>query len=307
MEACTVTILGAGAMGGLLAAKLSAVGSRVRMLTRNPDKASGISRDGLVLEENDGQITYARVECATSAEGWAPPDLLIVCVKSYDTAPAMQAHAAHVGDETAVLTLQNGLGNVEALADVIPATQILVGVTTHGALTVAPGRVRHTGLGTILLGETDGRRSERASWIARLLDDADLQAGVAEDPSRLLWEKLVINAAINPVTAMLRVRNGEIATNPDARTLALAAASEAVDVARALGVALDKGAMLARVIQVAEATAANRSSMLADVEAGRRTEIDAINGAVVREAARLGIEVSANVDLLRRIREMEQN
>ncbi|MCB9487896.1 MAG: hypothetical protein H6684_04100 [Deltaproteobacteria bacterium] len=126
-------------------------------------------------------------------------------------------------------------------------------------------------------------------------------------PARLLWEKLVINAAINPVTAMLRVRNGEIATNPDARTLALAAASEAVDVARALGVALDKGAMLARVIQVAEATAANRSSMLADVEAGRRTEIDAINGAVVREAARLGIEVSANVDLLRRIREMEQN
>ncbi|MCB1155303.1 2-dehydropantoate 2-reductase, partial [bacterium] len=246
------------------------------------------------------------VACATSADGWPSPDLLIVCVKSYDTEAAIREHAAHVSSETAVLTLQNGMGNAEALAEVLAPSQILVGVTTHGALTVAPGHVRHTGIGSIQFGEQDGRRTDRAEWIAELLNDAGLDAQVTDNPARRLWEKLVINAAINPVTAVLRVPNGEIAANPDARALALDAAKEAVAVANALGIDLDEDTMLDRVVRVAEATAANRSSMLADADAGRRTEIDAITGVIVREAARRGLAVPTNQSLLGRIREIEK-
>jgi len=221
-----------------------------------------------------------RPAAVTDLDASMRPDLAVVTVKSFDTDEAARALAAV--DPGGVLSLQNGMGNEETLADHL-GCPVLAGTTTYGARLREPGVVACTGVGTVVLGPREGGQSDTADRVGEVFDAAGIGAEVATDMPRRLWEKLAVNAGINAVTALARVENGALLDGP-AASVAHAAARETAQVAREKGVELADETAVAAVERVATATAANRSSMLQDVTAGRRTEVDAIVG-VVADAA----------------------
>jgi 2-dehydropantoate 2-reductase len=200
----------------------------------------------------------------------------LVLVKSWQTERAAEQLSRCLAPDGVALTLQNGLGNREALVDALGAERVALGVTTTGATLVGPGRVRPGGEGTTSLGE-----HPRLEPLANLLRQAGFGVESVVSADDLLWSKLVINAAINPLTALLQCPNGELVTRPAARSLMAAAAREAADVAQACGRGLTYSDPAAVSEDVARRTASNHSSMFQDVQRGAPTEIDAICGAIV--------------------------
>jgi 2-dehydropantoate 2-reductase len=250
-------------------------------------------------------------------------DLVPLFVKSHATAEAMADAGPLLGPETDVLTLQNGLGNAETIAEFVAPERVLAGVTTHGAILREPGTVVHTGRGDTALGrwasESDGRDSnpglpdddtgaadEKARAVATRLTTAGIPTEVVADPERLVWEKVLVNVGINAPTALARVENGTLARAAPGQRLLSEAVTEAERVARALGHDVrDDIVDYAR--SVAERTAANRSSMRIDLESGRRTEVEALYGAVIDRAQRAGIEVPVLRTLADLVRLAERN
>ncbi|QSG06893.1 ketopantoate reductase family protein [Halapricum desulfuricans] len=269
-----VVVFGAGSLGSLIGGLLA-----------DEHDVTLIGRESHVLAVRDrgleitGAIeTTSYPDAATAVSGSA--ELAIVTVKSYDTAAA--ARALEAADPDVVLSLQNGLGNEEVLAEALAAT-VLAGTCTYGARLIEPGVVRCTGAGEVTLGARSGGRSAAAERVGTAVRRAGIDATVAADMPRRLWEKLAINAAINAVTALARIENGALADGP-ANDVATRAARETARVARANGIDLADERAIGALETVVETTAANRSSMYQDLEAGRRTEIDAINGAVLERA-----------------------
>ncbi len=290
-----IGILGAGAMGSLFAHALSRHASHeVWLLARS-------AHPGAVEVEGQG-----RLPVRVTAHPDTPVDLLIVLVKAYATGDALRWAAGAVGPGTVALTLQNGLGNAEALAEALGPERVLAGTTAQGATLVAPGRVRWGGRGPTKIAPwvPDGPAAALCPEVAGMLSRAGLPCEAVGDPRPLLWEKLAVNCGINALTAILRVPNGELLRRPGARRVMEAAAREVGAVARAEGVALAADPV-ERTLAVAEATAANRSSMLQDVERRRRTEVDAINGAVAARGARLGVPTPVNAALADLVRSLQ--
>jgi 2-dehydropantoate 2-reductase len=213
----------------------------------------------------------------------------LVLVKSWQTDRAAHQLAGCLSPDGLALTLQNGLGNREALVERLGGERVALGVTTLGATLVGPGRVRPGGEGVLSLGA-----NERLAPLANLLQRAGFSVELVTEAEGLLWGKLVINAAINPLTALLRVPNGQLLERPAARTLMAAAAREAADVAAALGLRLTYPDPVAAAESVAHRTARNTSSMLQDVMRGAPTEIDAICGAIVSAGEEWGVPTPVN-------------
>jgi 2-dehydropantoate 2-reductase len=191
-----------------------------------------------------------------------------------------------------VVTLQNGVGNRELLVEVLGAERVGQGVTALGATLLGPGQVRHAGQGATVFARAPDPAGMAA--LAELFNACGLPAELADDLDELVWSKLLVNAGINALTALLRVPNGALARVPQARALLEQAVAEAAAVAQARGVAVRADEAQVRVLAVAEATGANRSSMLQDVLRGSPTEIATINGALVREGRRLGVPTPLN-------------
>jgi 2-dehydropantoate 2-reductase len=189
---------------------------------------------------------------------------------------------ALVGEGTTVWSTQNGMGNYEAMAAVVEKDRIVGGSTTLGANELGPGHVHHAGEGDTFIGELDGSISARVEQIAGKLTAAGIKVEVRDDIQKIIWSKLIINVGINALTAILKVRNGVLVEHQPSTSLMEAAVSEAVRVAAGQGIAFDEAQIQQRVKEVARLTARNRSSMLQDMLAGRRTEIDYINGAIAR-------------------------
>lgn len=291
-----IVVLGAGAIGSLFGGLLAKSGSDVTLVGRPPHTAA-IRRKGLRVSG----LTQARVRVA--AETRAPEgDLVLLTVKSYDTARALRA--IRLSREGAVLTLQNGLGNAEQVARRFGSGRTLAGVTSCGALLTGPGHVVHTGRGPTVVGALDSRSILSPREVAQLLRRAGLPTEVSRNIRTELWRKMVVNAAINPLTALTGVQNRAVAGQPGLRRLAAAVVEEAARVARARKISLGPDP-LGQVLEVARKTGANRSSMLRDVERGRRTEIDAITGALIREAERAGVEVPVNRVLYELVRKCD--
>jgi 2-dehydropantoate 2-reductase len=210
-------------------------------------------------------------------------------VKSWQTERAARQLDACLTADGLALTLQNGLGNREKLVHLLGAPRVALGVTTYGATLEGPGRVRPGGTGTVSVGE-----HPRLSPLLDILEASELVVDLVADVESLLWSKLVINAAINPLTALLQVPNGELLNRPESRTLLASAASEAAAVATACGQRLTYPNPVVAAEAVAHQTASNTSSMLQDVLRGAPTEIDAICGAIVDAGERCGISVPVN-------------
>jgi 2-dehydropantoate 2-reductase len=301
-----IVVIGAGAMGSLFAGYLSARPEHdVWLLGSWQPHIEALQRIGLRLISPERQVRFVPVKAVLTIEQLpAPFELAIVFVKSHATARAATQAARLLAPDGLALTMQNGLGNRETLAAVLGEARVVQGVTSHGATLVGAGAVRHAGVGPTHLapGASDPAAVVR---LAEALTLAGFPTEVEGDVASLLWGKLVVNAGINALTALLRVPNGALADVPEAEKLMAQAVAEAAEVARAAGIPLPYPDPLARVMAVAHATASNRSSMLADVLRGVHSEVEVINGAIVREAARLGVPVPVNTMLTALMRALD--
>jgi 2-dehydropantoate 2-reductase len=284
-----ILVFGAGSLGSLIGGLLARAHD-VTLVGRDPH-VSAVEQAGLDVA---GEVeTTVRPEATLAAP--AAADLAVVCVKAFDTAAAADSLA---GTDLAVcLSLQNGMGNEATLAERLEAT-VLAGTCTYGAVLESPGTVRCTGLGEVVLGAREGGSSPSADRVGDAFAAAGLDTTVATDMPRRLWEKLAVNAGINATTALARVENGALLSG-EANAVATAAAREVAAVARAEGIELSAERATNAVESVAEATAANTSSMQQDVLAETRTEVDAISGFVERTAREHAVDVPVNRTMAR--------
>jgi 2-dehydropantoate 2-reductase len=295
-----VGIVGGGALGVALAHLLRRGGAEVRLLTASAASAARL-RAGVVVVEG-GRTRRERFAASHEPVSLSDRDVVVVAVKAHDTAAAAAALAPVLAPAAVVATVQNGLGNLETLRAAMPRHAIVAGATAIGAHRPSAGRVLVAGVGeTLLAGEPAA-----VAAVATPLRAAGLPVAIAAAPDAVVWEKAIVSAAINPVAALLGVVNGALLDDPDAAALQAAVVAEACAVARACGVAADDTVLLERVRAVCAATAGNRCSLLADLDAGRRTEIEAITGAIVARGRGAGVPVAANEALLRLVRARER-
>jgi 2-dehydropantoate 2-reductase len=295
-----VVIVGAGAMGSLFGYLLHRAEIEVWLLDNNPGLVAHVKQNGLRIEGIGGDRVVS-IPITANASEIGGGDLIIIFVKAYDTARAIRDAQPLLGKQSVVLTLQNGIGNVEAIAEVAGEERVLAGTIAHGATVLGFGHVRHAGAGETIIGELDGTHTERLQKIVGLFASAALDVHVTEDVNAVLWSKLLVNVGINPLTALTGLSNGELLTHPEIRALMHRAVEEAHRVAMQKGIRLAYPDPLQKVDSVCEATAANISSMLQDLRHGKKTEIDFINGAVVKEGRILGMALPINqalVDLI---------
>jgi len=299
-------IVGAGAMGILMAAKLCRAGRSVWLFEINAERVTQIREQGITLEDSAGRWRTDAVRVTSNPAEIGSADAVFFLVKAFDTAAAVERILPVVTDHTSVLTLQNGLGNIEAIQHCISPDQILAGTTAHGALRLADGHVRHTGVGDTVVGAVDVNSKIHLEKVVDLFRGTDVALTVTKDVDSLLWGKLLINISINPLTAITGINNGKLPEIPHLVTVVQQVLDEGTRVAGAAGVEIPFATPLDKVLQVCRNTAANRSSMLQDVLAGGKTEIDYLNGAVVRAGQQYGVSVPVNRVLVQLVRSVEQ-
>jgi len=302
-----VAVLGPGALGCLLAALFGEAGVQVSLADYRPERVARLRRQGIQVRTLEEGPRVVRAAIGLAAE-LGPCDVTILAVKAYQTEAAARALPALMSQGGLALTLQNGLGNLEVMARIAGPERLLAGVGLLGVTLQDEGRIIYAGRGAIYLGVPAGSRvtGAEAAAVVELFRRAGLECQAREDIEAVLWEKLVINVGINPLTALLRVPNGALLELPPAWEIAVAAAAEAQAVARAAGLRLsgDPGGRLA---QVCTATAANRSSMLQDILAGKQTEIEALNAQVAARGRALGVPTPVNDLLTRLLKAAEQS
>jgi len=295
-----IAIVGPGAIGSLIGGLLARAENQVFLLDDCEPRATQRATEGICVIDSDTSWR-APVTSSTHAEDFGIADAIFVCTKAYQTASALAGLDPLLGPDTILVSLQNGIGNAEQLGGVAP-DHCVCGTTAMGALLDESNTLHWTGRGITQVASFGSTSTADAETIARLLTASGCECRVELDAVGMLWGKLIINAAINPVTALYGITNGELLENGEAREKAFAAAREAEAVAAACGIALPYDDVIAVVTDVCRRTAANRSSMLRDVECGRPTEIDAITGAIIAEAHRRGIQTPINEELLAAIR-----
>lgn len=291
-----ILVVGTGAMACLFSARLAAAGYPVTMLGSWAQGLQAVQREGVCVVDDGGQEHAYPVQAISDARHCASVRYALVLVKSWQTQRAAGQLLQCLHPDGLALTLQNGLGNREQLAQVLGGSRVALGVTTAGATLLDPGRVRPVGEAVVTLSA-----HPRLSPLANMLQLAGFIIDTAPDATALLWGKLVINAAINPLTALLGVVNGELLERPSARLLMQAVAREAAAVAVAQGIRLPYPDPVVAVETIARRTAANRSSMLQDVRRGAPTEIEAICGAIVLAGEHTGVPTPINRTLLQLI------
>ncbi|MFN8831194.1 MAG: ketopantoate reductase family protein [Labrys sp. (in: a-proteobacteria)] len=298
-----VAIIGAGAMGSAFGVRFALAGHSLVMIDRAVDRVAAIAADGLIVEAPDGRLTAAAV-ATTEIGAAAQTDLVLVLVDSGATSVIATALRTVLPASTPVLTLQNGIGNVEALAEALGAHRIVAGSTYNSAAVVAPGLVRHSNIGETTIGTIDDRAGPALAAATDLMRASGLPFTV--DPAVMghVWMKFVLNAAINPVCAVTGLRPGEVARTRSALTLMERLLDEILAVVAAEGIRLPSPDPRAEVIDHAYERY-NRPSMLQHVDQGRRTEIEALNGALVDHARRHAVPCPFNEAILLTVRSIE--
>ncbi|WMJ75966.1 MULTISPECIES: ketopantoate reductase family protein [unclassified Sedimentibacter] len=290
-----VAIIGAGAMGSIYGGFLAEAGNEVYFLDVYKEHVDNINRDGLWMEGTSGDRYIKGIKATSDPNEVGVVELAIVFVKSTITDIAIAQNKAVIGEDTIVLTLQNGLGNIEKLETIVKKEQIITGTTSHGANLLGPGRVKHAGHGATVIGELDGKVTEKIKGIAKVLEDAGLKpVKVSTNVMGIIWDKVLVNVGINALTALTGLKNGQLLENPETENILGEAVKEAEMVAKAAGINLATPNPADHCKEVARVTKDNISSMLADVNNKRKTEISNINGAIVREGEKYNIDTPVN-------------
>lgn len=296
-----ILIVGSGAMACLFAARLSAAGIPIGMLGSWKEGVNAIRQFGVRMIDSDGSLRTFPVQIFSEHSSLKDIPYAIALVKSWQSDRTASQLGDCLAQDGLLVTLQNGIGNREQFEQVLGAERVCAGVTTLGATQIKPGMVEPMGEGPIFLSQ-----HSRLARFIKYLNQAQFQVEISENTEALLWGKLVINAAINPLTALLRIPNGGLLERPSAQTLYRSAALEAASVAASLGISLPYPDPIAAVEDTAQRTAPNFSSMLQDVQRGTPTEIDAICGAVTRAGEQTGTPTPVNRTLWYLIQALNQ-
>lgn len=299
-----IVIVGPGAMGCLFAALLSKSKEEIWLFDKNKERAEKISGQGIITEGISGNW-QAKIKITTETKEIGRADLIIICVKSYDTKEAITEVKPLTDESTKVLTLQNGIGNIEIVGEAIGPEKVIGGISNMGATLLDTGKVRYAGKGDTVIGRIDGKIPVEMRAIREVFNKAGLETRISRDIKGLLWSKLIINIGINALTAITRLNNGRLIEFEGTKRILREAVTEAVRIAKRKRIKLIYDDPLAKVEAVCEATSANVSSMLQDVLKKRRTEIDFINGVIVRQAQELGINAPVNSILLDLVKTIE--
>ncbi|HEY1410440.1 MAG TPA: 2-dehydropantoate 2-reductase [Promineifilum sp.] len=302
-----IAVVGVGALGSLLGAYLGEIGDVV-MVGHWREQVDTLQANGLLMIRPDGTQTRFEPRIVDDPRQVDPVDVALVVVKSRQTEVAAQTTAELLKEDGLAITLQNGLNNYEKLRDVLGEQRVTLGVTAEGAMMIDVAQVRHAGRGPTHFGRNSllgDAQLVKLPQVVDLFSQAGFEAYLVDDTDALVWGKLAVNAAINPLTALLRVPNGFLVEHEALVNIMRRAAGEVADVAEALGIDLPFPDAAARAIEVAQATAGNRSSMLQDVTRGAPTEVEAICGAVAKIARDLGVYTPVNVRLCRLVSQIE--
>ena len=306
-----ICVLGAGALGCAMGGVLTEAGHEVWLINRNAVQVGAMTQRGLMLR-TDGVDRTVLVRAATSAAGVdsasGSVDLLIVLVKSFHTAEAMRSAVSLVGPQTVVLSLQNGLGHEDVLAEIVGRDKLLAGKTYVGGTQLAPGHViAGTRSKLTVIGEPGGTFSARAEAVAAAFNAAGLDTAVSDNIMGTVWDKLLVNVATGALSGITRLPYGQLYQVPELEACAVAAVTEAMAVARACGVRLS----ITEPVEAWRMAGTGlpfefKNSMLQSLEKGSITEIDYINGAVVQQGARYGIPTPVNQTLMAAIKGIEK-
>lgn len=296
---------GTGAMGGIFGAWLSRGGADVTLIDVARPAIEAVNADGLTVEEKDGSKPVFRVPATDRPGDVGPVDLIVTFVKSYHTEAAIVAAKPMIGPDTAVLSLQNGWGNAQRIADLIGAEKVLLGLTYHSGTLVAPGHVKHPAVGVTYLGELSGETTPRLSRLDEVFRaggfDITLTPAIIEE----VWKKLCLNCAALPPSALLRCVASALVEMDETKELIASILREVVAVANARGIALDFQERYDFVTGSLGRAGQARASMLQDVEAGRRTEIEVINGAISDAGREAGIPTPVNDTLVQLVKALQ--
>lgn len=297
-------VIGPGAMGCLFAGSLARNGYTTVILDYKSERARIIQERGISIEGPDGDTIVQKIRTTTEPKDVGMVDVIIICVKSYDTERAALEALDIAGPETLIVTLQNGIGNVEVLLSGLPDASIVAGITSHGATVLDVGKVKHAGIGDTFLGLVAGEGG-KLNEFAAAMQKAGFANKTVDNIQDLLWSKLIVNVGINALTAITRLKNGELIQHADTEALLEKVVQEAVQVGKREGVNFIYEDPLAQVKKVCELTAANVSSMLQDILRRKKTEIEFINGAIVERGIRLAIPTPVNDVLTRLVRTIQ--
>ena len=280
-------------------------GHDVTLIHRDPSIVRAIRNNGIGLREIDNTLTRVRVHIRRGPTPLPGTDVLIVAVKAYDTKTVAASYRRIVPLETSVLSLQNGLGNIETLQSVLK-NEVLAGSTTEGALRLGPGFVVHTGRGLTVIGDPQGTKSDTGLRIKIAFESAGFQTKISSNMAGVLWTKAIVNAAINPLSGLTRLPNGALAKSAEIRKIGFRVMDEGISVSRAERVRLagDPRKLWRRILL---STKANKSSMLQDIEIGKVTEIRQLNGAILARGKKRGIETPINGILTRLVLGIEES
>ena len=248
-----------------------------------------------------------KVPASADPASVGPVDLIINFVKCYHTEAAVRAAAPMIAKDTAVLSLQNGWGNAPRIASIVGEDRVLVGLTYHGGTLLAPGRVKHPGVGMTYLGELSGKPTERLNAVANAFRAADIETTLSDKILNEVWKKLALNACTLPVAGLLYFMSHELVAFDGTKSLMAAILREVVAVANAQGIALDYDERWAAITGLLEKAIGGKASMLQDVEAKRQTEIEVINGAIVDAGRRVNVPTPHNETMVWMIQAAERH
>ena len=273
-----IVILGAGAIGSLFGALLSKKNNV--MLIGRPPHVNAIREGSLKIE---GKTQFNKKIPATHSvdDIKNPPDLLIITVKSYDTEVALKKARKIIGRNTTILSFQNGLDNIDKIGKIVDRKQAIAGVTTHGSIFPEPGLIRHTGKGKTILGELDGRKTERIENIVNIFNETGIETTISKNIVKEMWAKAIVNSSINPLTTIFQCKNGYLLKNPILERIVENVCEESTSIANAEGIKLSFDDMVQSTREVIKDTSENYSSMLQSFQKGKKTEIESINGKLI--------------------------
>jgi 2-dehydropantoate 2-reductase len=302
-----ICILGAGALGCALGGVLTEAGNEVWLINRNKAHIEAMSNKGLVLRDGGVDRTVQVLASATVVPA-GEVDLVVVLVKSFHTGEAMAAAMSLLGSNTVVMSLQNGLGHEDILADIVGRERVLAGKTYAGGTELAPG---HVNIGTrgkdTHIGELDGRVTERVRRIAATFTAAGLETTVSDNIMGTIWDKLLVNVATGALSGITGLAYGDLYAVPEVEACAVAAVAETMAVAKASGIQLTTNDPQQPWIKAAAGLPFEfKASMLQSLEKGFVTEIDFVNGAVVRQGARCGVPTPVNQTLVACLKGIER-
>lgn len=291
-----ITIVGSGAIGGLFGSFLHKSGEDVTLVDIWEDHIKAIQTSGLTITHPHGD-EVVKVKATANIEEAGMADLIIIAVKSYDNEQAARDCQRIINPDTIVMTVQNGVGNVDTIGAVLGRSRIIAGTCAFGCTVLGPGKIKPSPTGSLSVGELDGRVTSRLKKVVETFTKAGIEMHISRNVDSLIWTKLMVNVGINALTAVTMLTNGQLLEYEETRALQAMVVYEGAAVAKAKGIEFMAADILEHVREIARSTYDNKSSMRQDIERGAKTEVGSINGAIVREGRKAGTPTPVNETL----------